>query len=172
MKDDGTMLAMLRARGATIGPTAKEQIDRAIARAANLHREAAGAESIERPATRAKNRSTIRRMKSQTEKRFAARLDAEQADGLILRWRYEAVRFQLAEHDDLSLTYTPDFVAWLSGGRQRFFEVKSRYKRDSDTESRARFINCRQQYGDENHEFVAYREEEPGNFLPIWERAD
>lgn len=175
MKADAAMLDKLRAAGATIGPTAGErlaEIEAKIRRGndpqiAQMRADSGGlhvrnsAQSADK-----QKRSTIRRMKSKTENRFANWLDSCPE---ICKWRYEAIRFQLAEHDDLSITYTPDFTAWLAGGRRRFYEVKSRFERDSDTESRLRFVLCRQQHGDENHEFRAYREGEAGNFFRIWE---
>jgi hypothetical protein len=176
MKADAQMLEMLRRKGATIGPTAGELVAKAFRDSEERNRRLNVGEPLSDifpdafPAKIGKKqKSMIRRMKSKTEKRFAAWLDRQQSDGLILAWRYEAVRFQLVDHDQLSRTYTPDFMAWLDGGRRRFYEVKSRFERDSDNETRAMVLWVRQQYADRNHEFLACREGEPGVFELIWQ---
>ena len=139
-QSDNAMLEMLRSRGAVIGPTAGEALQAAVAKLdahATHNGERRDAETLPRGAVpAAAPRSSIRRFKSQTERRFAAHLDSLAAQGKILRWRYEAERLQLADHGQPAVTYTPDFVAWLAGGRRIFFEVKSRFHRDSDTETR------------------------------------
>lgn len=162
------MIEDLRRRGAVIGPPAGESLA-AAARAQEAVRPAVAAE-LPRESPRPAARSIVRRFKSGTEARFAAGLDARQAAGEILRWRYEAVRLQLAEVGQPAVTYTPDFLAWLPGGRRVFYEVKSRYRRDSDTETRRIFLWARQSYGDACHAFRAYREcdDRPGEFCEIW----
>ena len=139
-QSDTAMLEMLRSRGAVIGPTAGEALQAAVSRLdahAPNNGERRDAETLPRGAVpAAAPRSSIRRFKSQTERRFAAHLNSLVAEGKILRWRYEAERLQLADHGQPAVTYTPDFVAWLAGGRRIFFEVKSRFHRDSDTETR------------------------------------
>ena len=175
---DTALLEMLRSRGAVIGPTAGEALQAAVAKLDSRAADHGGrrdAETLPRGAVPdAAPRSSIRRFRSQTEKRFAAHLDGLVAAGQILRWRYEAERLQLADHSQPAVTYTPDFVAWRAGGRRIFYEVKSRFHRDSDTETRRIFLWARQQYGDEAHEFHAYREidGQPGEFREMWGGAD
>jgi len=171
-QSDRAMLELLRQRGAVIGPTAGEALESALRQ---IDGQAPPAPAID-PAPPEQNPKTerrgspIRRMRSKTEQRFAAYLDRLRADGAILRWRYEAERLQLAEHGQPAVTYTPDFVAWLPGGRRLYFEIKSRFHRDSDTETRRIFLWARQQYGDLNHTFEAYRELDghPGEFREMW----
>lgn len=166
---DSALLEMLRRRGAVIGATAGERIQAAIAQQASREQEAGSREQGPISPLQAP-RSSIRRFKSQTETRFAAYLDGLVAAKKILRWRYEAERLQLAEHGQPAVTYTPDFVAWLADGGRIFFEVKSKFRRDSDTETRRIFLWARQQFGDCRHEFRAFREIDgrPGEFLEMW----
>jgi len=173
-QSDTAILEMLRSRGAVIGPTAGEALQAAVAKLdahATHNGERRDAETLPRGAVpAAAPRSSIRRFKSQTEHRFAAHLNSLVAEGKILRWRYEAERLQLADHGQPAVTYTPDFVAWLPGGRRIFYEVKSRFHRDSDTETRRIFLWARQQFADAAHEFHAYREidGQPGAFREMW----
>ncbi len=167
---DNAMLDLLRRSGATISATAAEKIHLAMASGNGTGIVKRGVFTEIEEQQEKKTRSSIRRFKSKTEERFAAHLDELVAGKIITRWRYEADRLQLADHGQPACTYTPDFVAWVSGGGRIYFEVKSKYHRDSDTETRRIFLWARQQFGDEHHEFHAYREFEtrPGEFHEIW----
>lgn len=66
--------------------------------------------------------------RSRTEQRYAQDVLAVWAhDGAIVRWRYEAVRLQLAPQT----TLTPDFLLTLPDGRMQFHEVKGFAREDA-----------------------------------------
>jgi hypothetical protein len=64
--------------------------------------------------------------KSRTEQRYALLLEQWQHEGLIVRWRYEAVRLLLAP----ATTLTVDFCLTMPDGRWQFHEVKGAYVRE------------------------------------------
>jgi hypothetical protein len=76
------------------------------------------------PTGKSKNTSTPRMNK--TEARFAALLEGWKREGAVLDYKFEAVTLRLAP----STHYRTDFVAWLSDGRTRFYEVKGGYVRE------------------------------------------
>ena len=58
--------------------------------------------------------------RSQTEHKYADRLQKLKLAGEIYDWQYEADKLILAERT----TYTPDFKLWLTKGRFVYHEVK------------------------------------------------
>ena len=90
-QSDSALLEILRSRGAVIGPTAGEALQAAVAKLDCRAADHGGQRDAETPprgaVPDAAPRSSIRRFRSQTEKRFAAHLDGLVAAGQILRWR-------------------------------------------------------------------------------------
>lgn len=172
MKDpDGALLEKLRAAGAKISGRAGDLLEAALKNAARsqVAHQTSPRDACPPDDPPAAERSTVRRIKSKVEQRFAAHLDRLVAEGQIERWRYEADRFQLADHNEMQRTYTPDFTAYLKNARRRYYEVKGNRRFESDQDTRTVFIWARQQFADANHEFIACRETAThGRFLQIW----
>lgn len=58
--------------------------------------------------------------KSKLEAEYAGRLEAERLAGTILEWRYEPMRFRIADRAN----YTPDFFVLRPDGTIELHEVK------------------------------------------------
>jgi hypothetical protein len=64
---------------------------------------------------------------NKTETAYARELIARQLAGEIQAWKFEAIRFTLAERT----TYTPDFIVWLATGEIQIVEVKGKWWDDA-----------------------------------------
>ncbi|AJX00744.1 hypothetical protein BM43_3189 [Burkholderia gladioli] len=64
---------------------------------------------------------------NKTESAYAQLLDAELAAGLILWFRFEALKLRLADNT----FYTPDFPVITASGSLEFREVKGRWTDDA-----------------------------------------
>ena len=62
-----------------------------------------------------------------TEKLYSQELAVRQLAGEVKAWKFEAVRFTLANRT----TYTPDFIVWLADGSIEIVEVKGRWFDDA-----------------------------------------
>jgi len=112
--------------------------------------------------------SIVRRFKSKTETLFAEELERKRIAREITRWRYEALRFQLADHNELQRTYTPDFVCWWPRGMLSCVEVKHWREQESDQDTRTVLAWARQQYAGPLLEFRAFRMIRGGGWTEIW----
>ncbi|MFG1247289.1 PDDEXK family nuclease [Xanthobacter flavus] len=64
---------------------------------------------------------------NKTEEVYAAHLEAQKAAGLILWWKFEALKLRLAD----STFYTPDFAVLPRSGVLEVHEVKGRWEDDA-----------------------------------------
>lgn len=64
---------------------------------------------------------------NKTEAAYAAHLDEQKAAGLILWWKFEALKLRLADNT----FYTPDFAVLARSGVMEVHEVKGRWEDDA-----------------------------------------
>ena len=69
-----------------------------------------------------------RRDMNKLEASFADVLDSRKANGEIALWKYESIKFILADRT----TYTPDFFVMLPDGRIEFYETKGFMRDDAN----------------------------------------
>ena len=64
---------------------------------------------------------------NKTEERYAGRLDSMKAAGSIVDWKYEGVKFKLADRT----YYTPDFIVITADGSVELHEVMGHWEDDA-----------------------------------------
>jgi hypothetical protein len=64
---------------------------------------------------------------NKTEALFAAELDWQKREGIVVEWKFESIKLRLARKTH----YTPDFFVRYSDGRLVFIEIKGFLRDDS-----------------------------------------
>ena len=99
------------------------------------------------------------------EKSFAEQLEADKFGGLIVSYRFEAVRLKLAD-----MTYwTPDFYILYPDGSIEFVEVKGSWKAPNQDKSRVKLKVAAEQYPEFRFVAITKRAKKSGGG---WEREE
>jgi hypothetical protein len=99
------------------------------------------------------------------EKSYAEQLDADKFSGLVVSYRFEAVRLKLA---DLTY-YSPDFYVLYPDGSIEFVEVKGSWKAPNQDKSRVKLKVAAEQYPEFRFVAITKRPKKAGGG---WEREE
>lgn len=99
------------------------------------------------------------------EKKYAAQLEADKLAGRIVAYRYEAIKFRLAD----KTYYTPDFQVLLPDGHLEYHEVKGSWNAPNADMGRVKIKVVAEQYPEFRFVAITARRVRDGGG---WEREE